>query len=147
MIQELSSARPPQAGAKSDVERVSLTLPKSDAFISAARLTTAGLGMRLGLPYETIEDLKIIVTEACTYCIQHGRNHGRLHVALDIGRGSIVVSVSDPGFEPKPAVAPRRVFGEYEPDELFIIRNLADELTYRLTPTGGLKLRITKSIE
>jgi serine/threonine-protein kinase RsbW len=141
--------RPPQRvppkGAKPGVDRVSLTLPKNEAFISAARLTAAGIGMRAGLSYEIIEDLKIIVTEACTYCITRGRNPGRLHVVLDIASGSVIVTVSDPGFEPAAHVPPKRVLGEWEPDELFIIRNLADELIYRVTPGGGLKLRMTKS--
>jgi serine/threonine-protein kinase RsbW len=146
MIQQLSRSRAATSGGKQGIDRISLTLPKNEAFISAVRLMTAGIGMRAGLSYETIEDLRILVTEACTYCIQRGRNDGRLHVALDIGRGAVVVSVSDPGFEPASSVAPTPVMGEYEPDELFIIRNLADELLYRMTPGGGLKLRITKGV-
>ncbi|HXW50990.1 MAG TPA: ATP-binding protein [Candidatus Acidoferrales bacterium] len=147
MIQPVSHVHEPVAPAKSGVDRISLTLPKSDAFISAVRLTVAGIGMRAGLSFETIEDLKIIVSEACTYCTRRGGSAGKLHVGLEIGRGRVVVSISDSGFVLAPTSAPKRLPGEYEPDELFIIRNLADEFNHRLTPGRGLKLRITKSVD
>jgi len=144
LIEQLGS-RPAPARTRRAMERVSLTLPKNEAFISAARLTAAGIGIRTGLAYETIEDLKIIITEACTYCIRRGGRKGRLRVELDIESASITVTVSDPGFEKVEDAKIERDSGD-QLDELFVIRNLADELEYRASPGGGIRLRMTKAV-
>lgn len=127
---------------------VTLNLPKDPSLIAAARLTAAGVAFRAGLSFDTIEDLKIIVAEACTYCMTRGgpMPSGRLRITFELYPNSFVVLVADPEFRFVSWQRTRSSTVAGTADELFIIRGLADELEYRASPASGLVLRITKSI-
>jgi serine/threonine-protein kinase RsbW len=121
---------------------VTLRLPKDPALLAAARLTAAGVGLRAGASFEAIEDLKVILAEACTYCMRRGTHDGCLEVSLEANVEHLVLTVVDRAFR---VVQPYRgagasALGPEEPDELFMIRGLADELAYHLLPGGGIML-------
>ena len=61
---------------------VSLTIPAKPEFLAFCRLVLAGLAQVQRLEAETLSDLKLAVTEACTNAITH---------AYDNGEGTIVV--------------------------------------------------------
>ena len=61
---------------------VSLTIPAKPEFLAFCRLVLAGLAQVQRLEEETLSDLKLAVTEACTNAIAH---------AYDDGEGTIVV--------------------------------------------------------
>ncbi len=127
------------------VGRIKLSLPKDPAFIAAVRLTVAGVALHAGLTFETIEDLKIIAAEACTYCMTRGANPGRLSVTLEARPGAFVIAVSDPHFQPTSAATGSSLVEDQGADELFLLRGLADELEYRTNSGTGLFLRIVKN--
>ena len=54
----------------SDTEQIKLTLPINAAYVSAARLTASSVANRLNFDIEEIEDIKVAVSEACTYIIK-----------------------------------------------------------------------------
>lgn len=71
-------------------DRVVLTIPAKPEYVSLCRLALAGLGQRCGLDLETVADLKLAVTEACSRAIRHltlvGASEGAVHsVAVEIG--------------------------------------------------------------
>ncbi len=107
----------------------------------------AGVALRAGLSFEVIEDLKIMVAEACTYCIADGGNAGRLRIAFEATPDCFVVIVTDPHFhmarlgDGGVSLQEDRIV-----DELAIIRGLADEFEYHPALGGGLLLRMTKRI-
>lgn len=53
-----------------NTETVELTLPLNAAYVSAARLTASSISNRLGFDIDEIEDIKVAVSEACTYIIK-----------------------------------------------------------------------------
>lgn len=136
------------SGAHARSERVSspvsLSIPKDPALVAAVRLAAAGVGLRAGLTFESIEDVKIIVAEACTYCMRCSDPAGRIRITFEIHPKAFVILVADPLFR---FSASQNWNGAAlgSPDELFIIRGLADELEYRTRVGNGLVMRITKS--
>jgi len=55
----------------SNGEQIKLTLPVNAAYVSAARLTASSVANRLNFDIEEIEDIKVAVSEACTYIIKN----------------------------------------------------------------------------
>ena len=53
------------------VEVVELEIPARPEFVGIARMAVSALaGVRPGLPYERVDDLRIVVSEACTSAIE-----------------------------------------------------------------------------
>lgn len=128
-------------------ERVNLIVPRDPTFIASVRLTVAGVALRAGLSFEVIEDLKIIVAEACTFCIADGHNAGRLRITFDVRADSFVVTVADQHFQmARFPDSSRALPQDGITDELFIIRGLTDEFVCQPAPEGGVFLRMTKRI-
>ncbi len=132
----------------SDSEPIDLELPKNPLWVSVARLAAAGIAYRAGLAFDTIEDVKIVVAEAVSYCIQHGKREGRLHLRFELGDHRFVVTVHDPTFSPEQQ-PPRGRNGSGDRvfvDGLFLIRGLADKFDFTVAPGAGLTLRIQTGI-
>jgi serine/threonine-protein kinase RsbW len=58
--------RAPQPDANASPDLVELELPADPAYLGVVRTACAGLGARLDLTLDEIEDLRIAVDEACT---------------------------------------------------------------------------------
>jgi len=127
---------------------VGLELPKHPAWVGVARLAAAGIAYRAGMAYDAIEDTKIIVAEAVSYCIQHSQPGGRLRISFIADTTSLTVEVHDPDFPTVTSPPKDRDGSTYRTfvDGLFLIRGLADEVEYVATPSEGLTLRIRRSI-
>jgi serine/threonine-protein kinase RsbW len=128
----------------SSSDSIDLELPKNPVWVSVARLAAAGIAYRAGMPFDTIEDIKVIVAEAVSYCIQYGAPEGRLHLRFDLGDDQLTLTLTDPTF---PLKLPRERNGSsYKTfvDGLFLIRGLADEVDFDAAPGGGLTLRIRR---
>jgi serine/threonine-protein kinase RsbW len=127
---------------------VGLELPKNPAWVGVARLAAAGIAYRAGMAYDAIEDVKIIVAEAVSYCIQHGQPGGRLRISFKADTKSLTVEVRDPEFPAITGPPKDREGSNYRTfvDGLFLIRGLADDVEYIATPSEGLTLRIRRGI-
>jgi serine/threonine-protein kinase RsbW len=55
-----------------DVDIISLTLPFKAEYVSTARLLTSGMANRLGFDIDTIEDIKVAVSEVCSKFVKIG---------------------------------------------------------------------------
>lgn len=50
-------------------DKVVMTLPCKAEYVSVARLTVSGIAARIGFDIETVEDIKVAVSEACSRII------------------------------------------------------------------------------
>jgi serine/threonine-protein kinase RsbW len=130
---------------------VSLTIPAEPRWLALCRLVLSGL-CRLGpVDDETLADLKLAVTEACSNSVRHAYGEdgsGLVSVRYELGADSLAVEVSDTGqgfqFDRSlPELTPRAE-EELREDEmgLAIIHALVDELDIS-AGAGGRGTRIS----
>ena len=128
---------------------VRLTIPAKPEYITLSRLALSGLSRVRALPDETLADLKLALTEACSNSVRHayGDDGGHVDISFELRDDRLIVEVADDGsgFEPD---AP----GKNGDDELSegglgiaIIRSIADEVEIAGGPGGrGSRLRFVK---
>lgn len=130
---------------------VSLTIPARPEYITLCRLALSGLAQLRPLSEETLADLKLALTEACSNSVRHAyagpSEDGRVEVLYELHPDRVVVEVRDEGGgfeldEPAPTNG-----GDLSEGGLgiAIIRAIVDELEIGPTQTGrGSRLRFTK---
>lgn len=130
-----------------------LTIPAKPEYVSLCRLALAGLGQRCGLDLETVADLKLAVTEACSRAIRR--------LAMDAASDGVVRSVDvEIGVEPEAWVitvgewGPEAESGPTEDDDplsddalgLTVIRALVDHVTQVSRNEHRVALAMTKRL-
>ena len=135
--------------ADGDVRSVKLSIPAKPEYISLGRLALTGLARLRTLPEETLGDLKLALTEACSNSVRHAYpgGGGIVEISYQLFPDRFVFEVLDsgPGFELNGAP-------EEEEDNLTegglgiaIIRALADELEiHGREDAQGSRLRFVK---
>jgi serine/threonine-protein kinase RsbW len=130
---------------------VELEIPARPEFVGIARMAVGALaGIRPGLAYERIDDLRIVVSEACTSAIEmlsHSAAAGagtppRLRVRCIDGPKALEVHIEAPGaaFESAfPATDPE---SEEDSFRISLIRALVDDAELRSGPGGTAELRL-----
>src|SRR5262245_36598483 len=127
---------------------IRLTIPAKAEYITLGRLALTGLSRLRDLPQETLADLKLALTEACSNSVRHaypGRE-GLVEILYDLQPDRLVIEVADDGegFEPGGGV---RTGDELVEGGLgiSIIRSIADELEIGARSNGrGSRLRFVK---
>ena len=134
---------------------VSLVMPAEPKWLALGRLVLAGVCQLGAVDEETLADLKLAVTEACSNSVRHAYEEGggEVEVRYELERDSLAVEVSDTGsgyrFD-----RPVRELGP-QPDEelredemgLAIIHALADEVAVGAGAEGhGTRIRFRKSL-
>ncbi len=128
---------------------ISLTIPAKAEYIALGRLALTALARVRKFPEETLADLKLALTEACSNSVRHayGSDGGTVAVLYELWPDRLVVEISDEGsgFEPPS-----------DPDELndlgegglgiAIIRAIVDELEISEKAGGGSRLRFVKRL-
>jgi serine/threonine-protein kinase RsbW len=129
---------------------VYLRIPARAEYITLCRLALTGLSRLRGLPDETLADLKLALTEACSNSVRHAYRDGRTGVVdidYDLQTDRLTIEVSDdgPGFD--------YVEADGEEGELVegglglaIIRSLTDEFELGDRAGGGARLRFVKKL-
>jgi serine/threonine-protein kinase RsbW len=129
---------------------VRLTIPAKAEYISLSRLALTGISRLRPLSEETLGDLKLALTEACTNSVRHAYDDGEgvVEILYELHSDRLVVEVTDTGegFDPDAG-------RELEADELAegglgiaIIRALADEFEITDRNGGGSRLRFVKHL-
>ena len=146
----MSDMGAPETGA--DGRRVvRLTIPAKPEYITLSRLALSGLSRVRAFPEDTLADLKLALTEACSNSVRHayGDAEGHVDISFELLDDRLIVEVADdgPGFVP----ADRSKNGDEELSEgglgIAIIRSIADEVEIGGGPGGrGSRLRFTKKI-
>jgi serine/threonine-protein kinase RsbW len=138
--------------ANGDARTVRLTIPAKAEYITLVRLALSGLSSFRPLDDETLGDLKLAVTEACSNSVRHAYRDGRegsVEVVYELHPDRLVVEVSDDGegFPVSQSLTPGDSLTEGGLG-IAIIRELADELELGSGATGkGSRLRFVKFIQ
>jgi len=138
-------------GTAVDTRSVRLTIPAKPEYITLGRLALTGIARLHDLADETLGDLKLALTEACTNSVRHAyvEGQGEVEIRYEVSRDRLVVEVSDegPGFTPPDAGA-RDEDNDLSEGGLgiAIIRALTDELDL-VVGDGGVRLRFVKHLQ
>lgn len=133
--------------SRADVETVSFSFSPRPENVALARMVAGTLAERWGLSEETVEDVRLVVSEACTNAIRAHIRCARddavsLTCHLD-GNFSVEVSdlgcgdaLSDDAEFPEPGTAE----GGYG---IPIMRHVADQASFDRNDSGGTTVRLT----
>jgi serine/threonine-protein kinase RsbW len=142
----------PEEAKKNPGPAVEISIPNRMGYEKIAMACAASYAKILGLRDDRIEDLKTAVAEACINAIEHGnsgRGNAEVVVLMTAGDDRLVVWVADEGkglsaIPPDPSIEkkldnqePPRGFG------LFLMRNLADEVSFDRIKDTGHAVRMT----
>jgi serine/threonine-protein kinase RsbW len=137
--------------ATSGGQTVRLSIPAKAEYITLVRLALSGLSRLRPLSEETLGDLKLAVTEACTNSVRHGYGDGEgtVDILYELQPDRLVVEVADdgPGFD---AAGDRPTEENLEEGGLgiAIIKAVSDEFEAGERAEGhGSRLRFTKLLE
>jgi serine/threonine-protein kinase RsbW len=143
----------PTPTANGNARSVRLTIPAKAEYITLVRLALSGISNLRPLDDETLGDLKLAVTVACSNSVRHAYRDGRegaVQVVYELHPDRLVVEVCDDGegFLAHEGV----VAGAESPAEgglgIAIIRELADELEVGPRESGkGSRLRFVKFLQ
>ncbi len=126
--------------------RVKIVLPNTLGYERVAMASSASFAKLHGLSAERIEDLKTIVAEAAINAIQHGncgQPDARVTIVFKVADNTINVKVTDDGNgfnkEVKDPDIDRIIAMLDKPVGfgVFLIRNLADRVDFKILPEGG----------
>ena len=149
-MSELAGRNPALGG---DGRAVKLRIPAKPEYITLVRLALSGLARLRPLDEETLGDLKLAVTEACSNSVRHAYKDGRegaVEVVYELHNDRLVVEVSDDGEGFTVADDAAADAGALTEGGLgiAIIRELADELELGPGAGGkGSRLRFVKFIQ
>jgi serine/threonine-protein kinase RsbW len=127
---------------------IRLTIPAKAEYITLGRLALTGLARLREIPEETLGDLKLALTEACSNSVRHAYENGdgTVEISYELHADRLVVEVADQGqgFDPG-----QRGSSDDELAEgglgIAIIRALADEFEIEGRTNGhGSRLRFVK---
>jgi serine/threonine-protein kinase RsbW len=126
-------------------------IPAKAEYITLVRLALSGLSGLRPLSDETLGDMKLAVTEACTNSVRHGYNNGEgtVEVVYELLPDRLVVEVADdgPGFD----AAGDRPLGDGLAEGglgIAIIQAVSDEFEAgKQADGGGSRLRFAKLLE
>lgn len=141
------------AGSNGGAPTIRLTIPAKAEYITLVRLALSGLSQSRRLSDETLGDLKLAVTEACSNSVRHAYRDGRegsVEVIYELYEDRLVIEVCDDGDgfsvrEREPTDVRHLTEGGLG---IAIIRELADELELGPRDGGqGSRLRFVKFIQ
>lgn len=113
-----------------DVTEVALTIPAATDHIRFARLMASAVASRAGLDYDTIEDLRIAVSELCTAVAEVAPDGAELTLTYQGNAEGIRVTGHASG---TPATPESDVPGELT---VQILDAVADEHSFEVGPEG-----------
>jgi len=144
-----SSTEPDSDGQ--GMQHVRLRIPARAEYITLGRLALTGLSRLRELSDETLADLKLALTEACSNSVRHAYRDGRegvVEILYQLQPDRLVIEVSDdgPGFDYVESEGEDRELTEGGLG-LAIIRSLSDEFELGgRGSAGGSRLRFVKKL-
>jgi serine/threonine-protein kinase RsbW len=144
----MTSARPAPVEIAS--RSVLLTIPAKAEYITLGRLALTGLSRLRPLAEETLADLKLALTEACSNSVRHAYpdGGGQVEIRYELHADRLVIEVTDDG-EGFDHASAKEDAGELAEGGLgiAIIRAIADEFEMGTKTNGrGSRLRFAKRL-
>jgi serine/threonine-protein kinase RsbW len=135
------------------IREVRLRIPAKPEYITLCRLALTGIARLRPLGEETLADLKLALTEACSNSVRHayGSGDGSVDIRYELHHDRLVIEVADDGagFDPAATAA-----GETGDDlvegglGIAIIRSIADDVEIGAGEGGrGSRLRFVKVLD
>ena len=148
----MSSSSTDAASTNGGAPTVRLTIPAKAEYITLCRLALTGLSRLRALPQETLADLKLALTEACSNSIRHAypEGGGTVEVVYELEPDRLVIEVSDSGAGFSADAHVPGSDGDLSEGGLGmeIIRVIADELELGPGHGGrGSRLRLVKRLD
>jgi serine/threonine-protein kinase RsbW len=141
-------------GDADESRTVRLTIPAKPEYITLSRLALTGLSRVRPLADDTLADLKLALTEACSNSVRHayGEAGGHVEISFELRPDRLVVEVADDGSGFDAADVGRDVDSEEDLTEgglgIAIIRSIADEVDIADRSDGrGSRLRFVKLLQ
>ena len=75
-------------------DQVGITVPATSAYVAVLRTTAAGLGARTEFTLDDVEDLRMLVDEACAVLLPSARPGSLLQARFDVDADGLGVSVT-----------------------------------------------------
>ena len=132
---------------------VRLVIPAKPEYITLGRLALTGISRLRPFSEETLGDLKLALTEACTNSVRHAYagGDGVVEIVYELHSDKLVVEVSDQGEGFEPPAEPSTALESEELSEgglgIAIIEALADEFEIGESAGGGSRLRFVKNLQ
>lgn len=144
---------------------VALQIPPDSEFVRVVRLCVMGVASRMAFSYDSIEDIKLAVSEACNNAILHSmtsqissqntaQNRPPIVIRLVPFDDRLEISVEDGGRIPSPGLSIHRARKPalFEPDDeipeggmgLFLIQSLMDEVRHESGANSNTVIYMTK---
>lgn len=128
---------------------IRLTIPARPEYITLGRLALTAIAGVHSVSDETLHDLKLALTEACTNSVRHAYEDGRVgnvEIVYELEPDRLVVEVGDEGTGFELAEPQENGNGDLEEGGLgiAIIRAVADEVEIGPREEGGSRLRFVK---
>ena len=140
--------------------RVVLTLPAKAEYVALSRLATSGLGSGSDMAEDVVEDLKVAVSEACSYFLREAaagsetdssssrpdQEAEELRIEYELGEEVLQISVSGCSDVDAAGTVEVDPFSEFGLG-MTIIRALVDKLELSEAPESRTLLRLTKRLK
>jgi serine/threonine-protein kinase RsbW len=121
-------------------DRIELKVPFKPEYVSVARLVGSGVASRIGFDIETIEDIKVALSEVCNKLVGKGSTEAADYtVCFDAYPDKLVISFIAEDEEL------RNIFDDSDELGIALINAFMDET--ELNPEKDIILSMTKSIE
>lgn len=143
-----------ETGNYESLKEIFIRIPADVNYLIIPRLVISGIGSNLSLSFDTIEDLKISLTEACNNVVKHAYQHNtkksenNISIYFLIKKRLITIIVKDTGkgFDPKILKANNYPIGRGHGLGLFLIESLMDEVELNSTGTYGTEIKMVKCL-
>ena len=140
----------PSTNGSTRASTVRLTFPAKAEYITLGRLALTGLSRLQPMEDETLADLKLALTEACSNSVRHayvGRE-GLVEIMFELYDDRFVIEVADNGGGFEPAAARDEEVLTEGGLGIAIIRSVADDLEIGVGKGGrGSRLRFVKVLD
>jgi serine/threonine-protein kinase RsbW len=108
-----------------------VSTPAGTDYVHVLRAVVASLAARLDFPYDSIEDLKLAVDEACAHLHRGAKNAGQFVVRVAAAENGLAVSVTADGDRPSSPSGGLEGSLAWE-----ILKALTDDPSYEVTDEG-----------
>ena len=135
------------------IREVRLTIPAKPEYITLCRLALTGISRLRPLGDETLADLKLALTEACSNSVRHAydKGDGSVDIRYELHPDRLVIEVTDDGTGFDPAESAGVDSGEELAEGglgIAIIRSVADDVEIGAGEGGrGSRLRFVKVLD